>query len=85
MSNLLRERLVKVLTDAMAAPTPAFWDSRETERLAEAVIELLIAEPSIREMLLEELVRRFMLATATSNGEGIQEAHDLARKLLRIG
>lgn len=86
MNTFLRDRIGQVLSDEIAEqPQADFCDSREIDRLADAVIALLIPKPSIREMLLEDLVRRFMLATATTNGEAISEAHDAARKLLRMG
>jgi hypothetical protein len=84
--SVLRDRIGQILSTEMAERNlEADWcDSREIDRLADAVIDELLNLPSIREMLLEELVRKFMAATTQINGEEIASAHETARKLLRI-
>lgn len=83
--SALRDRIGQILSSEIAVNLEADWcDSREIDRLADAVIEMLLNLPSIREMLLEELVRKFVAATQEVNGEDIAEAHEFARKLLRF-
>lgn len=80
--SIIRDMIGHTLSEEIAStPGADYHDSREIDRLADAVIALLLDRPSIKEILLMDLVQQFMIATANMNGELIAQAHEDAKKL----